>query len=218
MSDKTTGDVAKRAVVDVEGVPATGRYRPGKRSGQDDLPWLQRYAVLRKTLGQPGNAIGRVIQHAGSDTGFFDYAIAVEQGGNPAQIDIHRLDRPTAHDDAGIGGVVGNGVHHFARALAVRVNPLRTGIDQFQRRNHVVGGGEYVQHADVFTFQAVLQDEGQLNLDHRHDEAVKRNLSTIGENHVIEQRAVVGLVDLRRHLHGARSQPDFVADDFAPLS
>ena len=52
----------------MEGIATAGRNRAGKRAGQDDLARLQRHAVRGETLGQPGNAVGRVIEDAGRDT------------------------------------------------------------------------------------------------------------------------------------------------------
>ena len=173
--------------------------------------------MRRQAPGQPANAVGWVIEHAGGDAGFLNHPVAVHQGRNPAQIKIHRLDRATAHDDSSVGGVVGDGVHDFARSLALRIDALRACVDQLKRRDDVVGRRQHVGHGHVFAFEPILEDERQFDLDHRHDETIARNLAAVGKNHVVEQRAEIGLVDLRRHLHRARSQPDLVANDLAPL-
>ena len=60
--------------------------------------------------------------------------------------------------------------------------------------------------------QILLQDEGQLDFDARLDEALKGRVLAVGKQHVVQQRAVVGLAYIARALHGAAGQADLVAD------
>jgi hypothetical protein len=66
-------------------------------------------------------------------------------------------------------------------------------------------------------FSGAAQDEGQLHLDTRRDEAVERDVAALREEHVVHQRRVVGLVDLAGHLHRARGQADLAALDGAAV-
>ena len=76
------------AVVDVEGVASAGGNRAGKRAAEDDLPWLKLHVVWREFVRQPRHAVRRVVKHACGDPGLFDHAVAVKQGGDPAQIQL----------------------------------------------------------------------------------------------------------------------------------
>ncbi|MNN86628.1 hypothetical protein D3C81_2040650 [compost metagenome] len=80
---------------------------------------------------------------------------------------------------------------------------LDTGIDDLQRRDHPLSGFQYIEHGDVWTLEWLAQDERQLYLYPRHDKAIKWNVASFVEQHVVEQGAVVGFGDVRRYLHGA---------------
>jgi hypothetical protein len=74
-----------------------------------------------------------VVEHACGDAGLFDHAVAVEQGGDPAQIQLVGFNRAAAEDHPGVGGVIGDGVEHLARALGFRIDVVAAGVDQLQR-------------------------------------------------------------------------------------
>lgn len=81
-----------------------------------------------------------MIEYARGDAGLFNYAVAIQQGGDPAQVELVRFNRPAAEDHPGVGGVVGDGVEHFARTLGFRVDVVAARVDKLQRRDNVVGG------------------------------------------------------------------------------
>jgi len=103
----------------------------------------------------------------------------------------------------------------------VAVELLDARVDDLDRGREVVGGGQHLLDIHVGALQIGLQDEGQLDLDARGDEAAGGQLQHLagggGEQHAVEQGAVVGFVDLAGDLHGARGQADLVADHPAPL-
>ncbi|CUR69699.1 hypothetical protein BN2877_51390 [Achromobacter xylosoxidans] len=152
-----------------------------------------------------------MVQDAGGHAGFFDHRVARQDRADPAQVQFADLHRPAAHHHAGVGRVVGDGVEHLARALAVGVDAVRAGIDDLQRRDHVVDRVVHLEQRHVRALQALAQHEGQLHFQARQDEAAGGNVAAVLEEHVIEQHAEIGLVDLRRQLHGARGQADLVA-------
>ena len=162
-------------------------------------------------VGQPGDAVGRVVEDGRSHPRLLDHAVAVEQGPDPAHVHVHRLERPATHDDACVGCVVGDGVEHLAGGLGLRIDLLDARIDQFQRRRHIVRGREHVIDGAVGPAQRPGQHEGQFDLDARHDEAVGRDFAAFTKKHVIQQGARVGLGDVAGPLHGARGQPDLVS-------
>ncbi|MCY1425313.1 hypothetical protein D9M71_410980 [compost metagenome] len=79
---------------------------------------------------------------------------------------------------------------------------MDTGVNDFQCRNDPLSRIEDVEHSDIWAFERLAKDEGQFNFYPWDDKAVKRDVSTFLEDHVIEQCAVVGLCDVRRDLHG----------------
>ncbi|GDL62908.1 hypothetical protein BvCmsKSNP073_01212 [Escherichia coli] len=152
-----------------------------------------------------------MIQHTSGDAGFFNHAIAIHQGGDPTQIQLIGLNGTTTEDHPGVGGVIRNGVEHFARALGFRIDVVAASVDQLQRRDHVVRGVVDVEQRAVWPTQRFCQHESQLHFNARHDKAIGRDIAAIVEEHVIQQRAVIRFADLRACLHRFRGQADFVA-------
>ena len=62
-------------------------------------------------------------------------------------------------------------------------------------------------------FKRLAQHERQFHFHARRDEAIRANVLAAFDEHAVEQRRVVGLVDLRRTLHRARGQADLAALD-----
>ena len=120
--------------------------------------------MLAELVGEPGDAERRMAEHAGGDAGLLDLGILVHDAADPAQVDVHRTDRPAADHDAGRGAVVGDGVEDLARVLQARV-------DDLDRRHHVFGRAQHVRQADARALQLLAEDEGQLDLDPRPAEA-----------------------------------------------
>ena len=156
-----------------------------------------------------------MVEHAGGKAGFFQLPVAIAERADPAQVGIQRADRPAAEHDAGIRGVVGDGVENLSRRFGLRVDPFDAGVQNFQRRHHEVGGIEHVEHRAVRARQPLLHDEGEFGLDARGDKAVGRHQAAIGKEHVVEQDAGIRLVDIERALHRLRGQADLVALDGA---
>ncbi|QUJ02089.1 hypothetical protein KCP75_04770 [Salmonella enterica subsp. enterica] len=64
---------------------------------------------------------------------FFDHAVAIEQRGNPTQIQLVWFGwDETTEDHPGVGGVVGNGV--YGATLGFRVDVVAAGVNQFRQR------------------------------------------------------------------------------------
>lgn len=171
----------------------------------------------RQLVGQPGDALGRVVEHRGGDPGLFDHAVAVEDRRHPPQVDLARPHGAAAHHHAGVGGVVGDGVEDLARGFRLRIDLLDARIDDLQRRDHPLGGLEHVEQGAARSLQRLAEDERQLHLDPRHDEALEGDIAALLEEHVVEQGAIVRFADIRRDLHGARGQADLVALEHAPV-
>ncbi|CAH0319023.1 hypothetical protein SRABI111_05347 [Pseudomonas carnis] len=84
----------------------------------------------------------------------------------------------------------------------MRVDLLDAGVDDFQRRDHPLGGVEHIEHRAVGPFKRLAEDESQFHLHPWHDETLEGNVAAFVEKHVVEQSAVIGFGDIRRHLHG----------------
>ena len=107
--------------------------------------------------------------------------------------------------DAGGGAVVGDGVENLARILQTR-------IDDLDRRDDVFGRAQHVGQADARTLQALAHDEGQFDLDARLAVIGMQDLGAVADHLVVEDIAVIRLVDHRGALHRLRGQADLVAD------
>ena len=121
-----------------------------------------------------------------------------------------RPDRPPAERDAGGGAVVGYGVDDFARVLDA-------GVDNFNGRDDVFGGAQHLGKPHARTLQPLAHDEGELHLDTRLAVVFVRHLGAVADHLVVENVAVVRLVDLRGALHGLGGEADLVADELAAL-
>ena len=115
-------------------------------------------------------------------------------------------DRAAAEDDARRRRVVGHRVEDLARVL-------HAGIDQLEGRHHVLRGAQHIDQPHAGAFQRLAEHERELDLDPRHAVVGVRHLDAVVQQHVVQQMAVVRLVDLRGLLHRLRRQPDLVADD-----
>ena len=116
-----------------------------------------------------------------------------------------RADRTAAHHDAGGGAIVGDGVEDLARVLQAR-------IDDLHRRHHIFGGAQHVGQPDAGALQRLAKHESEFDLDPRHAVIGVLDLGAVGDHHVVEQMAIIRLVDLRGALHRLGGQADLVAD------
>src|SRR5215831_13601206 len=153
-------DAAERAEVGMQRVALAGEHHAGERSGEHKMAGLERHAVAAELVGEPGDAEGRMAEHAGRDAGLLDLRILVHDAADPAQVDLERPDRPPADHDAGGGAVVGHRVEDLALVLDARV-------DDLDRRYHAFGGAQHVGQADARALQRLAEDEGELYLDPR---------------------------------------------------
>ena len=166
---------------------------------------LERVAKLANLVGEPGNAERRMAEHAGGETRLLDFGILVHDAADPAQVDIQRTDRTAAERDAGGGAVVGHRVDDLARIGEPRINDL-------DRRDHIFGGAQHVGEADARPFKPLAHDEGQFDLDARLAEIRVQNLGAVANHLVVEDVAIIRLVDHRGTLHRLGGQADLVAD------
>ena len=105
----------------------------------------------------------------------------------------------------------------YPARMNAAVELLDARVDDLDGRRHIRAGGQHLLERHIRTLQGVAQHKGQLHLHTRHDEAAGRNLAAVSKEHVVEQRTVVGLVNLRGLLHRARRQADLVPDHAAAL-
>src|SRR4051812_45715223 len=112
-SSEVTAHRAVRAIVGLDRVAFAGFDRANERSRQHHLSRLQRQAIGRDLVGKPRHGGCGMIEYASGKAGLFELAVAKTQRADPAQVGIHRADRPAAEHDAGIRGVVGDGVVDF---------------------------------------------------------------------------------------------------------
>src|SRR5262245_25518857 len=209
MSHELHGDAAERAEVGMQRVALLGEHHAGERAGEHQVARLQRDAVRAELVGEPGDTQRRMAEHTGGHTGLLDLGVAVHDAADPAQVDVHRSDRPAADHDAGGGAVVGDGVKNLARVLDARV-------DDLDGRNHVFGRAQHIGQPDAGAFQRLAEHEGELDLHPRLAVIGLLNLGTVGDHHVVEQVPIVGLVDLRRALHRLGGEADLVPDQLCP--
>jgi len=113
-----------------------------------------------------------MVQHRRRDAGLLDDVVAVAQYADPAQIHLHRPDRPPADDQRGVTGIVGDAVQHAARLVRLRIDPMRPPIDDLGRGDDVIDGGQHVEYRAIRALQALSHDEAELALQPRLDEPV----------------------------------------------
>src|SRR5262245_25546525 len=124
------------------------------------MPGLERDAMLAELVRKPRDAKRRMAEHAGGDAGLLDLGILVHDAADPAQVAVHRTDRPASDHDAGGGAVVRDGVEDLALILQARVDDLDRGHDVF-------GGTQHVRQAYARALQLLAEHEGELDLDPR---------------------------------------------------
>src|SRR5215204_979413 len=107
-SDELHGDPPKAAEVSVKCVPLSGEHDARERTGQHEVPRLERAANRAELVGKPRNPECRMAEHAGCDTGFLDLGVDVHDASDPTQVHIHGTNRTTADDDTGSCSVIGD--------------------------------------------------------------------------------------------------------------
>ena len=86
-----------------------------------------------------------MVEHAGGKPGLFQLAVTIAQRADPAQVGIQRPQRAAAEHDAGVGGIVGDGVEDLSRRLGYGIDPLDPGVQYFQRGDDEIGRVEHVE-------------------------------------------------------------------------
>src|SRR6185312_6378040 len=111
---KTSSEVAAhgtiRSIIGLDRVALAGLDRADERPRQHHLPGFQRQPVRRDLVGEPGHGGGGMVENAGRKPGLLELAVAEAERADPAEVGVHRPDRPAAEHDARIRGIVGDGV------------------------------------------------------------------------------------------------------------
>ena len=110
LSAEAKGDRSQVPVVDMKGITRLSVDWSGKRTAEDQLSGLKGHFMRRELVGEPGDAIGRMIEHGGGDAGLLERAVAIKQRGNPSQVHIQRPRRISTKHDSSARRVVGHGV------------------------------------------------------------------------------------------------------------
>ena len=90
-------------------------------------------------------------------------------------------------------------------------------IDDLDRRQRELDRAQNVGDRQMLVVEVAADDEGDLGLDLGLDQLVARDVPAVGNRHVVEQHAVVRLIDAELALHGERSQTDLASDQPSPL-
>src|SRR4249919_2985360 len=78
-------DCAERPVVDAKDIAADGGRRPRERAAEDDVAGVELLVVRGDLVGEPDDAVARVVEHAGGQAGLLDDAVLGEDRADPAQ-------------------------------------------------------------------------------------------------------------------------------------
>jgi hypothetical protein len=172
-----------------------------------------------QAVGEPGDAIARMVEHAGGETRLLDFAVAADDGADAAHVGRNAVgpERPAAEHERGVGGVVRDGVENGPRPLGFRIEALNARIENLECGRDVGGGIEHVVERAVGAGERARQHEGELGFDAQLQEAIGRDDGAVAMEHVVEQDAEVGLGDVDGALHGLGGQADLVAFDAAAL-
>src|SRR5213080_1297824 len=88
---------------------------------------LERNPMAGELIGEPSHAERRVAKHTGRNPSLLDLGILVHDAADPTQVDIERLHRPAADDDAGRRAIIGHRIENLARVLQTRIDDLDRG-------------------------------------------------------------------------------------------
>src|SRR5689334_7589344 len=131
------GKPAERTEIGVQRITLLRENDTGKRAGEHDVSRLERMPMRTDLVGKPGNAERRMAEHARRKPRLLDLRVAIHDAADPAQVDIHRPDWPSAHGDAGGGAIIGNRIDDLARILNPRIDDLDRGDNVFGRTQHI---------------------------------------------------------------------------------
>src|SRR5215469_7241215 len=201
----------------MEGVAGSRGNGSGERAGHHQFAGIETLAKRSEPIGEPGDAVGRVVQHGRGDAGFLQYAVSIAERTDPAQVDVERAYRATANYQCRVGRVVRDGVDHAPRRPGLGIVASGAQIHDLQRGNYILGRIENLEDRAVGSFERLAQDKSKFVLEHRRNEAMGRYLRAVLIKHVVEQHAVIGFLDVEHRLHGPRGKADLVPDNFTTL-
>ena len=174
----------------VPGGHSTGRMKEPERTTQpaSSRPprrpsWLASQARAR--IGWPSTPAARPVS--------LDLSVADQGAAGAGKIQRVRPEDPAAEDVAGVRGVVGDGVDDLARGARGGVGAQDAGVEDLEARPRPGHGIQRLRLGNVFAAQRLAQDEGDLRFHPRLDEAALGDAGAVGEFHVPEQKAAVGL-------------------------
>src|SRR4029077_12028183 len=170
---------AVSAVIGLDRVALSRLDRPDERAREHDLAGLERKVKRGELSHEPGDAICGMVEHACREPSLLDDAVAITERTDPTHICIERTKWPAAGDDAGIGGIVRDGVDDLARGLGRRADALDARVEDLERRDDEIGGVEDIEDRAIFSPEPRLHHEGELGLDPRRDETLARHLATV---------------------------------------
>src|SRR5262249_3814659 len=135
-----------------------------------------------------------------------DYAVLLKSHAAADQVHARGRDRAVAdHQHAG-GGVVGDRVLDLDLPVAdPRVDDLEAGL-------YAIGRRQYIRRGEAGAAEVPLQNEGDLALRARLEEAVGGHGVAVAKPHLRGEVAEVGLIDAERLLHDLARHADLLAD------
>src|SRR5437660_24191 len=95
-SDELAGHRSELAVIGMKRVAPDDVDGACKRSRQYHFAGVEKLALGGQPIGEPGHAVGGMIENTGGDAGLFDLAVAKQQRANPAQVEIKRPNGPAS--------------------------------------------------------------------------------------------------------------------------
>src|SRR6266446_1039500 len=130
-------DAAECAKVGMQRIALIREHHARERARQNEMTGLERNSMAGELIGKPSHAERGMAEYAGRNPGLLDLGILVHDATDPAQVDVKRLNRPTANDDSGRRAIIGDGIENPARVLQARVDYLDRGHDVFGRTQHL---------------------------------------------------------------------------------
>src|SRR5436190_23828090 len=85
-SDELAGRRSELAVIGMKRVALDDVDRACKRSRQHHFAGVEKLALGGQPIGEPGHAVGGMVEDTGGNAGLFDLAVAKQQRTDPAQI------------------------------------------------------------------------------------------------------------------------------------
>ena len=139
------------------------------------------------------------------------FAIDLHHHAEGAQVQVFGVTRPTTADEERRGGVVS---HH---AFQIELEAGETRVDNLHRRQHVVGGGQYLFSSAIGSTQFVFHDKGHLTLHARMNQPGYRDSGVFRACHTVSEKADRGHINTHLYHLGLRGQAGLPADQLMAL-